>query len=229
MREILDLDFDSKLFGYKIGKVTLNETGLYIPEFIEEAKRYKLVYIFSNSELDKLNLNIIDKKVILSTQLTGNYYLPDSVVPFDHKAHSYEQLQELALQSGIYSRFNTDPNFTNNEYLNLYLRWLKQSINGTSAFEINVISEQGKLAGFITVGETNKDTANIGLLAVSDIYKGKGYGTRLIQKALNTSSEKGYRNLEVVTQMQNIPALTLYQKMGFKIKTTTNIYHYWNI
>ena len=34
--------------------------------------------------------------------------------------------------------------------------------------------------------------------------------------------------MKIPTQKANTPALNLYKKMGYKIASQTNIYHYWN-
>lgn len=135
-------------------------------------------------------------------------------------------LLELAWESGIYSRFNVDPNFKSNEYKHLYKTWIEKSVNKEIAKDVLVYMDEDIISGMITLGEKNK-RGDIGLLAVSNVARGKGIGKKLMIAAENYFKEKGYDQLQVVTQGANKAALNLYQSCGYHIDDRTYFYHFW--
>ena len=53
-------------------------------------------------------------------------------------------------------------------------------------------------------------------------------GKQLIKEAILRSYNAGFSEIQVVTQMNNLAAMNLYQSSNFNIKEITNIYHIWN-
>lgn len=53
-------------------------------------------------------------------------------------------------------------------------------------------------------------------------YRNKGYGTQLISAILDWGKENGAKNAYLQVVLDNIPALNLYTKLGFK-----EVYKYW--
>lgn len=235
MKAVSRLDWDSAFFGYEVGRLDISSTENFdLSNFETESKTYKLIYIFSEK---KLTLNadfiLVDEKVIYSqkigaTDLNSNQENGFLICSFNSHLHDVNQLRQLALESGIYSRFNIDPNFRNNEYQKLYLEWIDKSVNGDLAFEILIAYQGERIAGFTTIGKKRDKLADIGLVAVDSAFRGKGIGFGLMKETIKKAKEKGFEFIQVVTQMNNTPAVKLYEKTNFKIQQTTNIYHYWN-
>ena len=67
----------------------------------------------------------------------------------------------------------------------------------------------------------------IGLIAVSPLSQGKGYGQILNDACCNELSQLNIKILEVATQMDNAGACRFYEKCGFSVQSVTNIYHFW--
>jgi len=228
MIEIAKLEWDSNFFGYNVGKLQLlPNQELDMEEFLSASKAFKLVYIYTDREIDHTACTLVDKKVTLLADTSAND-LKSNIVSFDEQKHPYDQLQCLALQSGIYSRFKLDANFKNNEYIKLYTHWLAQSLKKDKALDV-FVAENNVIEGFITLEEKSDSVSSIGLIAVSDLARGQGLGGELVKKTIDASFNMGYKQIQVVTQLQNEAALTLYNKFKFKITNVTNIYHYWNI
>ena len=158
-----------------------------------------------------------------------NKKLNFDISSFNRNKHNINELKQLALESGIYSRFYIDSNFRSNEYQKLYLHWIENCINGNLAFDILVASDKNKMLGFTTVNKKSPDIANIGLVAVDSFSRGNGIGFNLINKTIIKAEQAGFRFIQVVTQLNNVPAIKLYEKTNFKIKEVINIYHYWNL
>ena len=224
------LEWDSNFFGYPVGLFVVNPLHEFpYTEFIEESQKFKLVYIFSSLELNNFRtLKLVDKKVILTKKISqdNNFDVP---LEFDNKLHSYEQLSNLAYLSGIYSRFKIDSNFLEDDFFKIYKEWLDKSLDKKLAFGVFIKHIENKVAGFISVGKKDKETAKIGLIAVDKAFQGRNLATKLIQNAEHISILNKYKSIEVATQLENIPAVNLYKKNGFNIESITNIYHYWNL
>lgn len=228
------LNWDSDFFGYKIGKVNFLEKEVFnFSRFKDLINGYKLIYLFSDKIINNSHLNLVDSKVTFQQNLTDvNYYdviHDDNICSFDAKIHSYAKLKELALVSGVYSRFNTDKQFKNNEYKKLYLEWIKNAVKDTNTVDILLYIENAEILGFVTIRKIDDNLADIGLVAVSQQSRGKGVGRKLINYSIKTVFESGFSSIQVVTQKNNVPAVKLYRKCNFELKKIIYIYHFWNI
>ena len=79
-----------------------------------------------------------------------------------------------------------------------------------------LVSEKIELAcGFIEFHQVD-DFADIHDIEVTTEYRGKGYGTKLMELFL---SEMGSREVTIITlevRVDNVVAISLYEKFGFK-------------
>lgn len=229
------LDWDSTFFNYNVGRIIVNENqSINLPEFLLDSKEYKLVYIFSKLSLHNELFKLVDEKVVLHKELSSNNCnLPSdfyTISSFDKLIHNQQELEILALESGIYSRFNIDENFKSGEYNKLYLTWIALSIEKKIAFDIIIVTNKDdSIVGFVTLNKKSESLVDIGLVAVLDGFRGKGIAKSLMNYALKKSFELGYKEIQVVTQINNINAMKLYESVGFKIKEKTFVYHYWNL
>ncbi|WP_185213178.1 GNAT family N-acetyltransferase [Sphingobacterium mizutaii] len=217
------LIWDSDFFDKKIGKINLDLQNLNFSML-----DYDLVYVFSDQS--NLPFNLVDKKIVyliedLSSINIGSNF--PNISFFDKESDNYNELLSLTYQSGEYSRFNLDKNFSNLEFRNLYRKWIDNSISKQIATHILVKKIEGKIVGFATLGAKNSELADIGLVAVDASYRGKGIAKELVNSAIKLSKELGYKKIQVVTQLDNHPANLLYTKSGFKQHTITYIYHIW--
>jgi dTDP-4-amino-4,6-dideoxy-D-galactose acyltransferase len=232
------LEWDSDFFGYEIGKGYLESLSDIDCEFLNHAcANFKLVYIFTNNLIKCEALNLVDEKITFElenykaqTVLLDEGFEIKSFQLYRNRPDKQKALKDLALEAGIYSRFKTDSNFTNNEYEKLYIEWIESSLSGSNAFEVlGVVDNIARILGFITLGRKGKDLGEIGLIAVSEKARGKGIGKALIKRSLNIFLDMEINTVQVVTQKRNLPAMALYNSVGFKIKESLNIYHFWNI
>lgn len=187
------LEWDTKTFGYKIALMSVKEASIgQMHNTIRKLKdeNFRLAYCYLSPEDKSSNDSIIgcsgllvDEKVTYSFLLeeTSSYnhvenveYFTDNIVP--------EELKNLTLQSGAYSRFRVDPNFRNDEYVTLYSRWIEKSVSGDMADHILVYKEGVKILGFITL-KIGPVKGTIGLLAVDERYRGKSIGKKLLSSS----------------------------------------------
>ncbi len=75
----------------------------------------------------------------------------------------------------------------------------------------------GKTVGTYVLLPTRPQTVEIMNIAVEETLQGKGIGQQLLQHAIQTSKELGYKIVEIGTGNSSIAQLYLYQKYGFRI------------
>jgi len=219
------LSWDTDFFGYSVGKIEVQDKD-FLPSF---DSHFRLIYVFSKNKIDELEHSLVDRKAtfVCSIKQFSEVNRKMQIEPFDPVRHDYNELIGLTLESGVYSRFFVDENFVNGEYEKLYTRWIDNSITGLFPFTVYVAIANGKLVGFITL--SNKEgLADIGLLAVSKEARGKGVATELITYVKNIAYENGLNTMQVVTQLDNSPAIKLYESQGFILNELVYIYHIWN-
>jgi dTDP-4-amino-4,6-dideoxy-D-galactose acyltransferase len=224
-------DWDSNFFGYPVGEFIVNSGEVFdASKFKAECAGFKLVYVFSEEELtEERNLKLVDKKVAFSKELNEDRAEDHTIIEFNQEVHSYDELLNLALLSGIYSRFYLDIKFVNNEYFRLYKEWLDKSISREIAQNILIKIINNKIVGFVTLKTSNTPTAQIGLIAVDKNFYGENIGTSLIRKTEKLSKEQNCSFLNVVTQLDNAPGFNLYVKNNFSLKQKIYTYHLWNV
>ena len=229
------LKWDSSFFGFKVALIYGSSNNLSEILHQLEANKVKLAYCFISDKDRKANNNalkkgglLVDRKVTYRG-LIGSEELPpvntDKIKSFLFKPLN-DKILSLALQSGIYSRFCLDKHFASDAYEKLYSEWISKSLAKIIADEVYMYVEEGKEQGLITL--SRKDNyAEIGLLAVDTMSRGKSLGKQLVNAASVKTSEWGYNTLKVATQKENIPACRFYEKLGFEIEKIENIYHFW--
>jgi len=233
--KIEHLDWDSNFFGKKIGKIFCQENNIITADFIEllmQAKneKYNLIYCFGNKNfylsediLSEFKGDMVDRKVIYKGSIKEPLQETFLVEEF-YEDKINEDLEDLAFQSGEYSRFQIEPYFTLNDFHKLYREWLVNSLNKKIADKTYVIKKHHNILGIITISIQNK-IGTIGLLAIDKNAQGKGYGSQLINAVKRMLIQKNISVIEVATQVYNKQACAFYEKNGLSIKSINNIYH----
>lgn len=227
------LEWDSSFFRKKIAKIVVNDIDS-IPTIRDIVKNneYDVIYLFSPvsifNDISKLfgsdkQFFHVDRKITLELNLESNslnsYDVFDdiSIAPFVS-----EEIINLAYDSGHLSRFYKDERFR--EYFcDLYKIWIEKDFSNGCIF-IKKIKD--KIVGLVSVTICN-DIANIGLVAVNSDYRGNGIGVQLFRSLFSHLMEQNIKSCRVVTQSDNIPALKLYNKVGFKTIDVIDVWHYW--
>jgi len=133
------------------------------------------------------------------------------------------QLAELARQSGEYSRFRRDPRIGPRAFDELYVGWLRQILaHGT----VWAAATAGQTMGLLAF-DVQADHARIELLAVAASARRQHIGQQLVQRAQQEASRRGFGVLRVVTQGLNQPARQFYERCGFSLWHTEQVYHLW--
>lgn len=227
---VLKKEWDSEFFKMNVGEIVLPT------DFINEISGDKFDLIYLNASQD-FQINLLDfKETYSEIQLCfgknklihEHYNVPNilSVAVLDDADKNV--LYDLAFESGKYSRFKLDKNFSKIDFRNLYKKWVDNSLNLEIADEVLVYKNSEKIQGFITY-KIYDDLAQIGLIGVSKTQQGKGIGKQLIAAVEKRLVSKNIKSLKVKTQFQNSDACGFYNKMGFKIEKRIFIKHFWKI
>ena len=93
-----------------------------------------------------------------------------------------------------------------------------------------VVESEGLEVGYVTCHlkkDAKAQQGEIGLLAIGEEARGKGFGSCLVAAALDWFGEHGARQVSVVTQGRNVAAQKLYQRSGFVTDSVALWYHKW--
>jgi dTDP-4-amino-4,6-dideoxy-D-galactose acyltransferase len=171
---------------------------------------------------------LVDKKATFEINLR-NINLDRLPLPKSEPYSSslpFSQLEKLAIQSGIFSRFAIDNRFSHEKFTALYKTWIRKSISGEMADEVLVIRQNNHIAGMITLSNKN-GVGNIGLIAVDEEFRGRKFGQQLVCDAHRWFIKQGCHTAYVVTQGENLPACRLYEKCGYQQIKIEFYYHFW--
>ncbi len=234
-----DLDWDSNFFRKRIGKIDVgpgdNESD--IPTIISAHPNIELFYIFDSADRQlkfcetNAGCRLVDSKVMYQLTLKDAI---QSEAHYDSKVKLEEyslsdtsaELENLAYQSGEFSRFKTDPSFQAKDFFRLYKEWIDGSVSKRLADKIYIATSNNKIVGMVTV-KFNQQDAHIGLIAVQKDFRGMNVGTQLLEHVKKESRQRNILYIFVPTQKQNESACKFYERNGFVIHNVTHIYHYW--
>jgi len=231
------LNWDSDFFGFPTARID----GDFIkPDILEKIlnqlilKNYKLVYLFTNSSdpeiikyIQKHEGKLVDEKITFRLQLTSarNVQYDNNIISYPVQEPN-EELIELAIESGKYSRYRIDNGFIKGTYEKLYTQWITNSTLRLIADEVFVYHTGNKIKGMITLSE-KQQIGCIGLIAVAQDSQGLGIGKKMVNWTIHYYHSKGIESLDVVTQNANKNACDFYKKIGFKILNIKKVYHFW--
>lgn len=231
------LSWDTDFFCHKVARI--DKSDLNKDELTDIILKLKvdgvsLVYFPSSKKFEEQfikNLGgiLADIKTTFAMDfgtVTLEEYVPNDIVESYMSFMSIKDIEDLAIQSGKYSRYAVDPNIPMEKFEALYKIWVNRSLKKEIAKEVLVIREDDRVAGMITLGEQN-GRGDIGLIAVDANYRGKNYGEKLVCAAQRWFVMNGYNFGQVVTQGMNLPACNLYTKRGYSVEKVEYFYHFW--
>ena len=238
---IEDQDWDSNHFGLKFAKINLIiakgsysekiDCIKYLLEKVDE-KGYEYVILRWNSK---------DLAVIHSLESAGYQFIIDSIVLIHNlknlnelntffEISSYQEedistLQEIARNTFKFDRFHADSKLNEKKCDFLHSKWVSNCCKGKLADKVFVAKVDGKIAGFnaCRIDNDNK-IGTIILTGVSSKFRKKGIGQTLVNAVLNFFKDNNLSLADVRTELNNIPAIRLYQKSGYNISLVEKYY-----
>lgn len=141
-------------------------------------------------------------------------------------------LMGISANAFKYSRFHEDKRFPEDSVEAMHSIWIRNLCYSEDA-TVLVAESNGKITGYITYTDTTTDFGDgiepvlrIGLLAVSPEHQDKGIGKSLVDAVVQIAARED-SGVAVGTQLSNIPASTLYQKMGLTVTESSVALHRW--
>ena len=221
--------WDSDFFERKVGVVENDGelTGKELYEYLAISD-YEIVYIFSSKALDVDYLDLVERKLTFSKDVSQVSNQNSSFIKtIDSDSEMNDSLLDLVYLSGHLSRFKLDKRFPSGSFKKMYRLWIEKSMSREMAIEVLGYYIKNELVGFVTIGSNGSlGIATIGLVSVSPDHSGKGIGKSLMLAAERVAYSLGYKVMNVVTQGANIPAVNLYRSVGYRLEKETFLYHY---
>jgi dTDP-4-amino-4,6-dideoxy-D-galactose acyltransferase len=236
------LDWDTEFFGFKVARILPERLGSHrLKDTLLSIKQENVILAYwstdpvdaeSETAARYCNGFLADRKVTYSIDAIE---INDRAASesFETKVEEYSdesvsrELEDLAIQAGIFSRFNIDPQMPAGRFIDLYKLWIQKSVQRELADKVLVVRNAGIIVGMVTVGEKN-GRGDIGLLAVDSSMRGKKLGIALVNAAQQWTIENGFTTAQVVTQGENVSACRFYEKCGYRIDKIENVYHFWS-
>jgi ribosomal protein S18 acetylase RimI-like enzyme len=229
------LDWDTKFFGVKSGKIKLFKS-------INTDQLKKLKYLITDYQFISIeNLNSKTKNTKLLGEET-NAFLVDTNVQFEKdlklQTNNYKDIyiknslpknkEILNLSKFEHSKFIRDRELFKRGGGKVYYYWLLNSFNKKDKYFAIFKNDNEVINGYILFSYKD-DQCIIELISVSDDCRGLGIGSKLVQSVEHFVYNNGYKKIKVGTQTINHGAVNFYHKLGFKQKECHQIYHLWNL
>ena len=230
------LEWDTDYFGVKSARVNLlgniNEKGQ--EDILSFCKNYDFVTIANFENRNENNLWIGKKTSAFLADVNVQFVKELNSLETHSEDKTYvtnnlpvnDQILNIARKSFRYSRFFNDPNLSKSKSQNIYLNWAKGAFLQEDKYFV-ICEREDHIAGYLLFS-SEENCATVELIAVDEAYQGKGIGKSLIKAMESFTFDKVINKIKVGTQVNNIPAVQFYSKMGFKYMNCSSIYHIWN-
>src|SRR5205085_7742685 len=135
-------------------------------------------------------------------------------------------IEEIAGNCFTLSRFHLDPAIGLDRANEVKRQWARNACVGRASI-VYVARQQGHVTGFLAVLEnksSEREDAIIDLVGVDAAHQGRGVGRALSGMFVEQWQGRADR-LRVGTQISNIPAMRLYESIGFRVAETSYVLH----
>jgi dTDP-4-amino-4,6-dideoxy-D-galactose acyltransferase len=135
-------------------------------------------------------------------------------------------IEEIAGHCFTFSRFHLDPAIGIARANEVKRQWARNACRGRAS-AVYVARQKNQVSGFLAVLESKSDSgtdAIIDLVGVDAACQGQGSGRALSMMFVDQWRTRADR-LRVGTQISNIPAMRLYESIGFRVAETSYVLH----
>ena len=225
-----ELDWDSNFFGKKVIRLDVTPSDPVVDiEQILASNKFQVAYIYSQqttseqkSFFSKFGAKCYDHKVTFRKTLSvAESQSFDNIVYFDKIT---PQLQALIVSSGHLSRYYLDPRFRSFQS-ELYKIWLNKCYKNPDAAVAGFVVDNIPVAA-AAFSVTNAQ-GHMELIAVAPAFRKQGLAGKLMMVAEFFYHQHNATEAEVVTQLDNIAACHLYERCGYTINETVDVWHLW--
>lgn len=232
--EIIEkMNWDSEFFHIRCGKALVT-TKEDVESLIKESLNYDFVSIQNIG--NKIGINkliavntdafLVDINIQFAKTIEFNNNGDNNCIIICTKEAKDKYNIEISEDDFSHSKFIKDDNFRLRNGYKVYEEWIKNSMNDEDKYFAMQFSKQNDIKGFILFKMDN-DNAVLELVKVNEQYRGEGVCSQLIREIENYTMHNGIRDIHVGTQVNNIAAINLYHKLGYKEVSRTSVYHWW--
>ncbi len=146
------------------------------------------------------------------------------IMPAD--AGDVAAVEAIADHCFVFSRFHLDPAIGQERANEVKRRWAGNACRGRAS-AVYIARRQDAVCGFLAVLESRSTAgtdAIIDLVGVGAGHQGHGVGRALSRMFVDQWRNRADR-LRVGTQVSNIPAMRLYESIGFRVAETSYVLH----
>ncbi len=230
------LPWDTENFSFGVARWKGDEpdaSALQAAKQSGMAERIQLVYISlrpdqvaAEQALRDAGATLVDRKTNFAKSLDLDSAWPQEVCEFTEISPT-PALVDLALASGVQSRYLVDPKMPRACFQTLYRLWIARSVAHHIADAVLVVPDAAGEKAMVTVKVEDGHVARIGLIAVAEQCRGQGLGAKLLRAAETWAVRRGCDRLEVITQGDNQQAVALYSRAGYTVDWTQHVWHWW--
>lgn len=135
-------------------------------------------------------------------------------------------VETIAGHRFVFSRFHLDPAIGLDRANEVKRQWARNACQGRAS-AVYVARQKNTVTGFLAVLESKSSRgtdAIIDLVGVGAGHQGQGIGQALCKMFVEEWRTRADR-LRVGTQISNIPAIRLYESIGFRVTETSYVLH----
>jgi dTDP-4-amino-4,6-dideoxy-D-galactose acyltransferase len=162
----------------------------------------------------------------LAAGASGNSVINSNMTIETAGADDAPGVEKIAGQCFTFSRFHLDPAIGLARANEVKREWARNACRGRASV-VYVARQKNDVTGFLAVLESqsggHKD-AIIDLVGVDKGHQGQGAGRALSRTFVDQWRDRADR-LRVGTQISNIPAMRLYESIGFRVTETSYVLH----
>lgn len=229
MSQVKLLEFDSNLFGRRIGMLQASPTSELVILDPQTLHDYDLVQCKASSSdtalvhyLESLNFNFVEGEIDFELDATGKQDTRHFAASASDHFHRVAEEADIPTISAVaapalrrQTRFRA-PWFSEREADAMYTAWIMNAVYGKFDDVCLVVeNNEGNILGFVTLRAMNERDVRIGLISVKESARRAGLGGYLIQTAKEWTVKQGRTHLKAATQVRNLDAMRLYTKTGW--------------
>jgi dTDP-4-amino-4,6-dideoxy-D-galactose acyltransferase len=240
-----ECQWDSSFFGRRIARIDTSSTS---PEQIAaiaasaDAQRIDCLYLLVDASdsarianAERSGFSLVDIRTTLEQRLTAlSPREADSPAPTIAKQHVIRSgrpsdlpaLTAIARESHRQTRFHRDRHFDRQRAGEMYAIWIEKALHGERSDVVYVAEDRGQVLGYVAASRSG-DASIVGLIAVADAARGRGYGGDLLRAVGRWTAQEGRDRVVAVTQGHNAASLRFYERAGFVAAAVELWYHRW--
>lgn len=227
-----ELEWDSRWFGFRIGRADLPELTPELARAAADwsrARNLRCLYVLAEvpASVEVPGFDPVDVRVDFEVApLSGAGSGGVEVGPM--LPGELEEVCQLARTVFVGTRFSKDSRFPSERVRELYAEWVRRDV-AAAAPGCRVARVSGKVVGFVTARKDAEvaGQGSIGLIAVEESFRGCGFGRALMVDACRTLAHVGAARVSVATQESNRVACHLNSALGGRVVSRGYWYHAW--